>query len=148
MRLAHRVTTPAAPDQVWALLGSPGRWPEFDPLLSRVHGAPDVARTGQTLLGIARLTGLRIPLDVVEAVPEQRLELFWHTAPGLSQRVVYEVARTLRGGSSIRVGAVVEGLFAPAAVVPVWLTNGLVVRVLAAQAERALRPGRDGHGAA
>jgi hypothetical protein len=148
MRLAHRVTSTAAPDQVWALLGTPRRWPEFDPLLSRVHGAPDVARTGQTLLGIARLSGLRIPLDVVEAVPEQRLELFWHTAPGLAQRVVYEVARTLRGGSSIRVGAVVEGLFAPAAVVPVWLSNGLVVRVLAARAERAAQRGREGSGAA
>lgn len=148
MRLAHRVSTSATPSQVWALLGTPRRWPQFDPLLSRVHGAPDAARTGQTLLGVARLTGLRIPIDVVDAVPEKRLELYLHTAPGVSQRVGYELAPTLRGGSSIRVGTVVEGLFAPAVVLPVWLTNGLVVRVLAAQAERAARPRREGHGAA
>jgi hypothetical protein len=147
MRLAHCVSTSASPGQVWALLGTPRRWPEFDPLLSRVRGAPDLARPGQTLLGVARLTGLRIPLDVVDAVPEQRLELHQYLAPGLSQRLGYELAPTVSGGSSIRVVAVVEGLFAPAAVLPVWLTNGLVVRVLAAQAERVDRP-RRGSGAA
>lgn len=149
MRLGHRVSTSASPGKVWELLGCPSRWPEFDPFLRRVHGAPTVARTGQTLLAIARLTGVRVPIDVVEAVPQQRLELFLHTAPGVSQRVVYELAPTLRGGSTLRVGVVVEGLLARPAAAPLWLSNGVTARLLAAQTDRAARAARRrGRGAA
>ena len=133
---------------MWELLGYPSRWPEFDPFLRRVHGAPAVARTGQTLLGIARVTGVRVPIDVVEAVPQQRLELFLHTAPAVSQRVVYELAPALRGGSTLRVGVVVEGLLARPAAAPLWLSNGMIARLLAAQTDRAARAARRGRGAA
>ena len=147
MRLAHRARTSASPAQVWSLLGSPQRWPEFDLFFRRVRGAERV-RSGQTLLGIARLTSLRIPVDVVDAVPEQRLELYLHTAPGVWERVVYEIAPSVRGGSHLRVSVVVDGLFARTAVAPLWVASGLTLRVLAARAEREARAARKGRGAA
>jgi uncharacterized protein YndB with AHSA1/START domain len=142
MRLAHRVTTTATPAQVWDLLGRPRRWPEFNPFLRRVRGAPESARSGQTLLAVARFTGVGVPLDVVEAVPEQRLELFLHTAPGVRHRLVFELTPTVRGGCSVRLGVTVEGLFARAAAAPLWLADGFLVRLLVAQAERAARAAR------
>jgi hypothetical protein len=147
MRLAHRARTSASPAQVWSLLGNPQRWPEFDLSLRRVRGS-DRARSGQTLLGIARLTSLRIPVDVVDAVPEQRLEVFLHTAPGVRERLVYEIAPSVRGGSHLRVQVVVEGLLARGAVAPLWVASGLTLRVLAARAEREARAARKGRGAA
>lgn len=148
MRLSHRVTTSAPPALVWELLGAPARWPEFNPFLRRVRGAPERVRTGQTLQGIARFTGVQVPIDVLEAVPEQRLELMLHTAPGVRHRLVCELTPTVRGGCSVRVGVGVEGLFARAVVAPLWLADGLVARLLAAQAERIARAGRRRRGAA
>ena len=142
MNLGHRVSSTATPAQVWELLGHPSRWPEFDPFLRRVHGTRDQVRTGQTLLGVARFTGVRIPIDVVDAVAEQRLELRVNLAPGVSERVVYDLAPTLRGGCSVRVSVVVEGLFARAAVAQLWLANAFDARLLVAQAERAARAAR------
>ena len=142
MRLAHRVTTSATPAQVWDLLGRPARWSEVNPFLRRVQSAPESVRTGQTLLGVARGSGVRVPVDVVEAVPGQRLELFLHTAPGVRHRLVFELTPVVRGGCSVRLGVTVEGLFARAAVVPLWLADGLLVRLLVAQAERAARAER------
>lgn len=142
MRLAHRASTSASPEQVWQLLGDPRRWSSFNPWLRRVQGAPDRVRSGQTLLAVARFTSVRIPVDVVEARPGERLELFFHTAPGVAERVVFELTRTVRGGTSMRVHVVVEGLFARPAWAPLWLANGLVARVLAAQAERGARASR------
>ncbi len=75
-------------------------------------------------------------------MPEQRLDVFFHTAPGVRQRVVHELAPTVQGGCAIRVGVVVDGLFARPAVAPLWLANGVVVRLLAGQAERAARAAR------
>ena len=147
MRLAHRARTSATPAQVWDLLGDPRRWPEFDLFFRRVRGAERV-RSGQTLLGITRLTSLRIPVDVVDAVPERRLELYLHTAPGVWERVVYELAPSMRGGTHLRVSVVVEGLFARGAAAPLWLFNGLTLRVLAARAEREARAVRKAEGAA
>lgn len=147
MRLAHRARTSATPAQVWDLLGDPRRWPEFDLFFRRVRGS-ERARSGQTLLGITRLTSLRIPVDVVDAVPQQRLELYLHTAPGVWQRVVYELAPSVRGGTHLRVSVVVEGLLARGAAGPLWLYSGLTVRVLAARAEREVRAARKSRGAA
>ncbi|HWG93524.1 MAG TPA: SRPBCC family protein [Mycobacteriales bacterium] len=144
MRLAHRAVTSASPEQVWSLLGDPSRWSTFNPFLRRVRGAPDRVRTGQTLLAVARLTSVRVPVDVVEAVPERRLELQFHTAPGVRERVVFELAPRLPRGTVLRVGVVVEGLFARVAVAPLWAANGLVARLLAARAERVARAGRRG----
>ena len=139
MRLGHRAQTSAPPAQVWALLGDPRRWPSFNPFVRKVQGSPSRVRSGDTLLAIARVTGLRIPVDVVEARPEERLELFFHTAPGVSERVVFELTPTTRGGTALRVTVVVEGLFARPAWAPLWMANGLVARVLAAQVEKEAR---------
>jgi uncharacterized protein YndB with AHSA1/START domain len=148
MRLDHRVQTTAPPAAVWELLGSPRRWPEFNPFLRRISGAPERVRTAQTLLAVARVTSVRIPVDVVEAVPERRLELHFHTAPGVAERVCFELTPTVRGGCAVRVSVVVEGLFARPAFVPLWLANGLVARVLAARVDRSARAARRRSGAA
>lgn len=148
MHLSHRVSTSASPAQVWELLGAPWRWPEFNPFLRRIRGAPESARTGQTLLAIARFSAVQVPIDVVEAVAEQRLELFLHTAPGVHHRVLHEMTPRVRGGCIVRVSSTVEGLFAPAAVAPLWLADGFVVRLLAAQADRVARAARRDRGVA
>jgi hypothetical protein len=90
-----------------------------------------------------------VPIDVVEAVPAQRLELFLHTAPGVRHRLVFELAPRVRGGCSVRLGVTVEGLFARVAVAPLWLADGFLARLLVAQAEREMRAARKrGQGAA
>lgn len=142
MRLAHRAQTSATPAQVWALLGDPRRWPAFNPFLRRVQGSPSRVRSGDTLLAVARFTSVRIPVDVVEARPQERLELYFHTAPGVRERVVFQLAPSVRGGTTLRVTVVVDGLFARPAWAPLWLANGLVARVLAAQVEKEVRAQR------
>lgn len=148
MRLAHRVSTSATPAQVWELLGVPARWPDFNPFVRRVHGAPGAVRTGQTLLGVARFTGVRVPIDVVDAAVDQRLELCHHSAPGVRHRLLFEVTPKVRGGCAIRVGVTVEGLFALPAVGPLFVADALVARLLVAQAERGARAARAGRRAA
>lgn len=148
MRLAHRVSTSAAPAQERVELRPPAGGAEQLPHLRRVHGAPDAVRTGQTLLGVARFSGVRVPIDVVEAVREQRLELFHHTAPGVRHRLVFDLTPKVRGGCSVRVGVTVEGPFARPAVAPLWLADGLLARLLAAQAARAVKAADTGRGAA
>lgn len=139
MRLSHRVRTSASPAEVWAVLGTPQRWPEFDLFLRTVRGAHGSAASGQHLLGLARLASLRIPVDVVEAVPDKRLVLLVHTAPGLRETVTHEITPAVRGGSDVVVSVVVEGLWARFGAVPLWLASGLSARVLAARTDRIAR---------
>ena len=143
MRLAHRVHTAASPAQVWQVLGDPQRWPEFDVFLRRVRGSSGRVSTGQHLLGLSRLGSLRIPVDVVEAVPERRLVLLVHTAPGLRETVTHEITPAVRGGSDLVVSVVVEGLWARAGALPLWLASGLTARVLASRTDRLARTGGD-----
>ncbi|MBC7374712.1 MAG: SRPBCC family protein [Frankiales bacterium] len=140
MRLAHRVHTRATAAQVWQVLGDPQAWPTFDPFLWKVRGGP--ARTGQHLVGIARVGRLRIPLDVVEAVPGRRLVLRVHTAPGVRETVTHEITPAVRGGCDLEVSVVVEGLFARLAVAPLYLASGLTARLLAARTDSAARAAR------
>lgn len=142
MRLSHRVRTTASPAEVWEVLGDPRRWPEFDLLLRSVRGSHGPAASGQHLLGLARLLSLRIPVDVVEAVRERRLVLLVHTAPGLRETVTHEITPTLRGGSDVVVSVVVEGLWARAGAVPLWLASGVNARLLAARTDRTARKQR------
>ena len=137
MRLAHRATTRASPAQVWELLGDPGRWPEFDLALRRVRGGDGRARPGQRLMAVVRGAPVAVPVDVVEAVAERRLVLRFAVLPGLAHEVTTEVAPRLRGGSTLRVRVVVEGVFARPAAPAVWAASGLTLRVLAARADRA-----------
>lgn len=142
MRFAHRVQTSASPAQVWALLGDPQAWPRFNPMLRSVRSGGVRVRTGQTLLAVGRVTSMRIPVDVVEAVPDQRLVLRFHTAPGVREQVAFELTPRVRGGAVLRVSLAVDGLFARVAIGPLWLANGLVARVLTVQAERVARSAR------
>ena len=147
MRLRSRVRSCATPEQVWAVLGDPQRWPEFDLTLHRVHGSPGRVATGQRLLGVGRAWGVRIPLDVVEAVPERRLVLRVRPAPGVAQEVTTEIVP--RGdGCEVTASAVVEGLFARMVVLPFWVTISVTTRLLVTRAERLAASSRTTGGAA
>lgn len=146
MRLSSRVHTRATPAQVWQLLGSPAQWPRFEPLLGAVRGAHGPAAAGQHLLGIARGLALRVPVDVLEAVPERRLVLRIATVPGLREEVTYEVTSALRGGCDLSVSVVADGLFARPAVLSLWLAARANARLLQNRADRLAanqRRGRD-----
>ena len=142
MRLAHRVHTSATAAQVWELLGDPRAWPQFDLLLRRVEGHHAPATTGQNLIAVARFGALRIPVDVVEAVPGHRLVLLVHTAPGIRERVTHEITTAVRGGCDLEVSVVVDGLLAPVAAAPLYLVSGLTTRLLAARTEGLARAAR------
>lgn len=142
MRLRHAVRTSATPAQVWQVLGTPNRWPEFDVFLSKVRGAPDRAAAGQHLVGVSRWTALAIPLDVVEVVPESTLVLRVRTAPALTEELTFTVTPMTKGGSEIAVSIVVDGLLARPAVPVLWLANGLNARVLAARTHRLAKAAR------
>lgn len=135
MRLRHRVRTTASVAQVWQVLGDPKRWPEFDLFLRQVRGSTGRVAAGQYLLAVGRLLPVRIPIDVVEAVPESRLVLRVHVAPGVVEEVTHVLTPTVRGGCHLAVSVVVEGLFARAAALPLWLSRGLTARVLAHRVE-------------
>lgn len=142
MKLAHRVHTSATPAQVWEVLGTPARWPQFDVFLAKVRGEERPAAPGQHLVGISRWTTLGIPLDVLEVVPEQRLVMRVRTAPGITEELTFVLTPTTRGGTDIAVALVVEGLFAGPAAPVLWLANGLNARVLAARTHRTARKAR------
>ena len=142
MRLAHRVRTSASPSQVWALLGNPTQWPQFDVFLSKVRGTQRGAAVGQHLVGISRWTKLGIPLDVLDVDPERKLVLRIRTAPGITEELTFVLTPTTKGGTDIAMGIVVEGLFARAAAPVLWLANGLNVRVLAARTHGIARSAR------
>ena len=124
------------------MLADPHRWPQLDLWLRRVRGAHGPVSTGQHLLGLGRLTSLRIPVDVVEAVPEKRLVLLVHALPGVREQITHELTPTVRGGTDLCVSVVVEGLFARAAFVPLWMASGLTTRVLAQRTDRDARRAR------
>lgn len=142
MRLVQRVRTSATPSQVWEVLGQPSRWPEFELVLRRVRGSDGPVVAGQALMGVSRFASLVVPIDVLDAVPGSRLVLRVHAAPGVVERRTFEVVPLARGGSDISVSVVVEGLFARAAVLPLWLGSAVTTRVLGVRAERLARAAR------
>jgi uncharacterized protein YndB with AHSA1/START domain len=142
MKLAHRVRTSATPAQVWAVLGTPASWPQFDVFLAKVRGTTRAAEVGQHLVGISRWTTLGIPLDVLEVVPEQRLVMRVRTAPGITEELTFVLTPTTKGGTAISLSIVVDGLFAGPAAPVLWLANGLNARVLAARTQRMARQAR------
>ena len=142
MRLAHRVPTAATPAQVWAVLGDPRRWSEFELSLRGVRGRPGRAQTGQRLTGLSRFATLGLPIDVLEATPPSRLVLLAHVVPGLRERVIFDVASAARGGSDITVSVVVDGPLGWPAVAPLFLGNVLTVRLLSVRSDRIARAAR------
>ena len=142
MKLAHRVRTSASPAQVWAMLGTPRNWPQFDVFLAKVRGSGAPARVGVHLVGISRWTKLGIPLDVLEVEPERRLVMRVRTAPGITEELTFVLTPTTRGGTDIAVSIVVDGLFAGAAAPVLWIANGLNARVLAHRTHRTARQTR------
>ncbi|MDP3711193.1 MAG: SRPBCC family protein [Mycobacteriales bacterium] len=137
MRLSHRVGTRASPEQVWSVLGRPQRWPEFDVALRRVRGATGEARTGQHLMAVVRGLPVAVPVDVVEALPTRRLVLRVASFPGMAHEVTTEVVPRLRGGCTLSVRVVTDGLLARPAALPVWALSALTTRLLASRCDRA-----------
>lgn len=142
MRLRHRVRTTATPAQVWALLADPSRWPEHDVTVRRVLGSSGPVTSGQHLLAVTRGAGVRIPVDVLEVEPERRLVVRLPIAPGVAEEVTTTIVPHVRGGCDVVVSVVVDGLFARPTALPIWLVNGLTVRVLVLRAERLARAAR------
>lgn len=142
MKLAHRVRTSASPTQVWEVLGTPSRWPQFDLFLTKVKGSTREAAAGQHLVGISRWTTLGIPLDVLEVEPERKLVLRIRTAPGITEELTFVLTPTTKGGTDIAVGIVLEGLLARPAVPLMWLANGVNARLLAGRTHRLARAER------
>lgn len=136
MRLSHRVGTRASPEQVWSVLGRPSLWPQFDLSLRRVRGADGEARTGQHLMAVVRGLPVAVPVDVVEASPGRRLVLRISSFPGMAHQVTTEVVPRLRGGCTLSVRVVTDGLLARPAAFPVWVASGLTARVLALRCDR------------
>jgi hypothetical protein len=76
---------------------------------------------------------------VLEAAPDERLVLLVHTAPGLRERLAFDLTPSVRRGTDIRMTLVVEGAFALPAAMPRWLASCLTTRVLAARTDRQAR---------
>ena len=139
MRLVQRVHTVASPAQVWALLAMPSSWPQFDLLFRSLGDARRPAAPGQHLMGTTRFGLVRLPVDIVETVEGRRLVLVVHTAPGVREQVAYDLTEAEGGGCDVQISLTVDGLFAPFAVLPLFLSGGVTVRLLAARADRAAR---------
>ena len=139
MRLSHRVTTPAEPEELWAVLEDPSRWPEFQVFLYRVEGTRGLVREGQHLLGTARGLPIRIPIDVRLVAKARHLGLTFYTLPGLREQVDHSVTRRRRGGSELRTSVVLEGPIAPLLVAPVYLATVMTTRLLGLRATREHR---------
>lgn len=142
MRLGHRVRTSATPAQLWGLLGDSARWPEYELCLRAVRGGSGRVSTGQHLLGVGRGVAFRVPIDVVDVVPERRLVVRVHVAPGVTEELTCSITPTLRGGCDLSIQVVVEGLFARSAALPLWLARGLTTRVLVRRVEKIARAAR------
>lgn len=139
MRLEHRVRTTATPAEVWSVLGNPNAWPTFELFVRGVRGDRSRVTAGQRLMALARLSLLAVPVDVVEVVPEERLVLEVHTAPGLREVLSFDLVEAVPRGTDIRLSVSVEGPLAVPAFLPLWLANGLSARILAAQTDRRAR---------
>jgi hypothetical protein len=139
MRLVHRVHTRAAPALVWQLLGDGRAWSQFDLSLRGVRGQ---VKPGAHLMALLRMTAVGIPVDVVEAVPEQRLVLVVQLLPGLREELSFELTDAVHGGTDIVLSVVVDGLLAVPAALPLWLYDGFTARVLAARSNGLARSAR------
>ena len=139
MRLVHRVSTSATPAEVWQLLGRPAGWPQFELSLRGLRGR---IASGAHLMALLRLSAIGIPVDVVEAVPERRLVVAVHLVPGLTEQLAFDLTPAVHGGTDIVLSVVVDGPLARPAALPLWLYDGLTVRVLAARTDRAARQAR------
>lgn len=142
MRLSHRVITPAEPEELWALLEDPARWPEFELLLRRVEGTRGLVREGQHLLGTARGFPIRIPIDVRLVAKTRHLGLTFYTLPGLREQIDHSVTRRRRGGSELRTSVVLEGPIAPLVIAPVYVSCALTTWLLGLRATREHRRNR------
>jgi hypothetical protein len=142
MRLEHRVHTGATPGQVWAVLGDPSAWPTIELFTRGIRGRATRVLAGQRLMALVRMSVVAIPVDVLEVVPEERLVLLVHTAPGLREQLSFDLTPSLSRGCDIRVSIGLEGPFALGALAPAWLAAGLTARVLAARTQRQARLAR------
>ena len=124
---------------VWELLGDGRAWSQFELSLRGVRGQ---VAAGAHLMALLRMTAVGIPVDVVEAVPEQRLVLVVQLMPGLREELTFDLTDAVHGGTDIALSVVVDGLLAATAALPLWLYDGFTLRVLAARSDRLARLAR------
>lgn len=136
------MTTPAEPDEVWAVLGDATRWAEFDLFVRRVDGTRGPVREGQHLMAVARGLPMRVPVNVRLVAPGRRLGLTVYTAPGLREQIDVGVSPRSRGGSEVRLTSVLEGPFARLAAPSVWVAGAVTTWLLGACATREHRRAR------
>ena len=139
MRLVHRVHTSAAPSVVWKMLADTESWPQFEMSLRGVRGQ---VVQGAHLMARLRLTAIGVPVDVVEVVRDQRLVLDVQLLPGLREQLAFDLTPALHGGTDIALAVVVEGVLARPAVLPLWLYDGFIARLLAARTDRVAKLAR------
>ena len=83
-----------------------------------------------------------LPLVLLHALLGRRLVLLVHTAPGIRERMTFEITTAVRGGCDLEVSVVVDGLLAPLAAAPLYLASGFTTRLLAARTDRLARAAR------
>jgi hypothetical protein len=143
-RVSHRKHTPASPPDVWAVLGDPRRWPEFDVLLTRVEGmSGDVPRgvvaAGQHLDGVGRGVPRRMLVEVRRVVPRSTLVVTRRVLPGVSVDTEYVLIPATRGGTQlvtvVRTAGPIGRIFLP----PLWLAAAASAHRLGRRAQQEQR---------
>ena len=138
-RIHHQILCDATPADVWTVLREPQRWPEFEAFLARVEGSGGHAVEGQRLLAVGRGLPIRIPLDVRRVVARKALHLTIHSVPGMREELDIVLVPATRGGTQITFLVRLLGPLATTAVLPIWLSSGMTVRLLGRAAEREQR---------
>jgi Polyketide cyclase / dehydrase and lipid transport len=163
IRLALRASagahaSSAAPvSEVWAVLGHPQRWAEFEPFLRSVTPEPAAGGSagavegvdpaeleaavaaGQHLRAQLRLMSIEVPVSVDHVVDRCSVAVTARLLPGLAEEVEHLVIPSASGGSVVTVRLTLHGPLALPALLPRWLMRTLTVRLLARAAEEGLR---------
>jgi len=140
MRIEHCREVAAPPAAVWALLGEPARWPDFEILVAAVAepsgaAAAGPAREGRDVLVVARGLGLRAPVRIRAAEPDRWLGLRVRTLPGLVEDVDHLIEPLAGRRCRVRVTVAVRGPLRLVAYLPLRASSALVVRSLVRRAE-------------
>jgi uncharacterized protein YndB with AHSA1/START domain len=146
-RIRHEVRVAAPPAAVWDVVSRPACWSALEPFCGGVERAPGQVAPGQHLVAVARPLGLRVPVDVEDVDPEERLGLTVRLLPGVTHRLEHRLLPSATGGTRLVVEAHPEGPLSRALALPLWASTAVGARMLARTATTAYRrAGRPGAG--
>jgi uncharacterized protein YndB with AHSA1/START domain len=146
-RIRHEVRVAAPPAAVWDVVSRPASWSALEPFCGGVERAPGQVAPGQRLVAVGRPLGLRVPVDVEDVDPEERLGVTVRLLPGLGHRLEHRLLPSATGGTRLIVEAQPEGVFARALALPLWAATAVGARMVARAAAVAYREtGRPGAG--